>query len=214
MAFTEQLLGRKGAQTRRRLLDAGRELLGGVSAFELTPVAIARAASLTSAGFYAYFENVGDFLKELVEEVTVALEEMDFSYLDDPACLDEAIGKLIDQTHQFFAEHHPILQYRNVLSERGDTQMLGLRARAAMARIGKLAALITGSALEGEAPSRADCIAEAVFLNAGIESLATTAQQRFDIKDVISWPRLREAQVRVVVNAINQRSTALHSQTY
>lgn len=205
----ERFLGRKGTETRQRLLDAGRQLLADVSAFQLTPVAIARAANLTSAGFYAYFENVGEFLKELVEEVTVAFESADLSFLDKPASLEAAIRKLVDQTLDSFTEYHPVLQYRNVLSERGDAEMLRLRARAALPRIAKLAELLIEGSIGGRNLSRADRVAEAAFLNAGIESLATTAQQRFDLGKVISWQRLREAQVRVVVDAISQRSPAV-----
>lgn len=199
-----QSLGRKGAQTRRRLLSIGEEMLADTLPFALTPVAVCRRAGLTSAAFYAYFPDIADLLFALAEEVTTKIEAMDLSYLEAPASLETALGRLIDEVYAVHRDHHGVLRYRNVMSEHGEPRFLQLRTRASVPRIRVIERLLTmhdnGSASD-EPNSR---LADAVFINAGIESLSMFAQQPFEKGQVLSWPKLKKAQVRSITTLINK----------
>src|SRR3546814_10296726 len=69
-----QAIGRKGAESRRRLLDATRTLIATEPAHKLTASAIARTAKLASQTFYLYFNDIDEILLALSQE---AAEDMD-----------------------------------------------------------------------------------------------------------------------------------------
>ena len=55
-----QLLGRKGMETRKRMMEAARRLLATRSPFDLTALLITREAKSAPATFYVYFDDVQD----------------------------------------------------------------------------------------------------------------------------------------------------------
>ncbi|MBW6927620.1 TetR family transcriptional regulator, partial [Salmonella enterica subsp. enterica serovar Weltevreden] len=63
-------LGRKGRETRQRLVDAAALLLASTSPMDLTAMAIAAEAGTASATFYVYFRDVQDILYALSEAAT------------------------------------------------------------------------------------------------------------------------------------------------
>ena len=65
-----QALGRKGGETRRRLLDATLELIATEDSHKLTASRIARAAGLASQSFYLYFKDIDEILLVLAEEAS------------------------------------------------------------------------------------------------------------------------------------------------
>ncbi|CAN5293163.1 hypothetical protein BH10PSE13_BH10PSE13_18040 [soil metagenome] len=190
-----QSLGRKGMETRRRLLAVGRQLLADVSPFQLTSVSICREAGLTAAAFYAYFPSLDDFLYALAEEVTQLLEDADIGYLHDPADLDAAIARLIDDIFAMHREHRPILQYRNVKAEQSEERFLALRTRASLPRIRMIADLVRAQGRDGAAITKSTAIARAVFINAAMESLSLFALQPFEKEQSVGWQKIRETQI-------------------
>ena len=71
VALDGRALGRRGAQTRQRLLDATARLLEDNGLRELRVVDIARAVDLAPATFYQYFHDV----EEAVLALSVAVGE-------------------------------------------------------------------------------------------------------------------------------------------
>ena len=69
VALDGRALGRRGAQTRRRLLDATAELLETHGIRDLRVVDIARAVGSSPATFYQYFRDVEEAVLALAEEV-------------------------------------------------------------------------------------------------------------------------------------------------
>ena len=69
VALDGRALGRRGAQTRQRLLDATARLLEDNGLRELRVVDIARAVDLAPATFYQYFRDVEEAVLALAEEV-------------------------------------------------------------------------------------------------------------------------------------------------
>src|SRR5690349_25146458 len=69
VALDGRALGRRGAQTRRRLLDATADLLETHGIRDLRVVDIARAVGSSPATFYQYFRDVEEAVLALTQEV-------------------------------------------------------------------------------------------------------------------------------------------------
>src|SRR5438445_13846057 len=69
LAINGRALGRRGAQTRRRLLDATAHLLETHGIRDLRVVDIARSVGTSPATFYQYFRDVEDAVLVLAGEV-------------------------------------------------------------------------------------------------------------------------------------------------
>src|SRR3954447_22949904 len=69
VAIDGRALGRRGAQTRRRLLDATAVMLETNGIRDLRVVDIARAVGSSPATFYQYFRDVEEAVLALAEEV-------------------------------------------------------------------------------------------------------------------------------------------------
>src|SRR5450432_642368 len=69
VAIDGRALGRRGAQTRRRLLDATAELLETHGIRDLRVVDIAREVGSSPATFYQYFRDVETAVLALTQEV-------------------------------------------------------------------------------------------------------------------------------------------------
>ena len=76
VALDGRALGRRGAQTRRRLLDATAELLETHGIRDLRVVDIARAVGSSPATFYQYFRDVEEAVLALAEEVGDEIEPL------------------------------------------------------------------------------------------------------------------------------------------
>jgi len=72
-------LGKRGAETRERLLEALRMLLGKGGRdrawSRLTPIAVAREAGVSAGSFYAYFEDIEGAAIALAVQLADAGEE-------------------------------------------------------------------------------------------------------------------------------------------
>ena len=67
-----QTIGRKGSETRVRLLEAAAALLATTPLRKLATADVARKAGISPASFYLYFENVDSLALELTEIATLA----------------------------------------------------------------------------------------------------------------------------------------------
>ena len=122
-------LGRKGEQTRRRLLDAALALLEGGSAVGLTTSAITTAAGMSAANFYNYFEDVSAILYTLSLEAT----ERSAAILQaiEPRGADDNVAaiaeRFVNAYRDLWTENRAILCIRNMEADRGNTQFLFIR---------------------------------------------------------------------------------------
>ena len=136
-----QALGRKGGETRRRLLDATLELIATEDSHKLTASRIARAAGLASQSFYLYFKDIDEILLVLAEEASA-----DFATVKDvidaaPAEIAPArlSRQLVDALAAVWDRHRAILSLRNYLADCGSAEFLKLRYQTAMPLINSLA---------------------------------------------------------------------------
>jgi len=166
-----QALGRKGVESRRRLLEAGRTLL--TRAEKLSPSSVARAAGLASQTFYLYFADINELLLVLSEEATADISEV-METLEgpwDPASVEHHSRRFVDAFYGFWDTHRAVLSFRNFQSDLGDPAFIQVRQDAAMPIITSIAKRI--SAADGaDQLSEPDALARAVIIYAAIERLA------------------------------------------
>jgi AcrR family transcriptional regulator len=172
-----QALGRKGNQTRQRLMDATRRLLKKHSPVELTAVSVAKEAQTSSATFYIYFNDVRDVIYHLsllagdeMGEVHRILEEpWDPRRLE----LDHAL-RVVNAFNAIWERHRDILRFRNLEADRGDKNFYEMRLATAVPIINRFADRIAAVFPKGQALSRGDAYAEATALLCAMEGIAET----------------------------------------
>jgi AcrR family transcriptional regulator len=124
-----QKIGRKGAETRARLMKATENLLEKRSIMELSVADIAAMAGTSSSAFYVYFDDVNEAVlavAQTIQQITPEIEEL----LSVPWTAEGAPEKalaLVKAYVAFWQEHHAILRIRNVTADEGDKRFEEVR---------------------------------------------------------------------------------------
>ncbi|MEO6248238.1 MAG: TetR/AcrR family transcriptional regulator [Sphingomicrobium sp.] len=172
-----QRLGRKGRDTRARILAATNELLeqGEDTPFSLS--AVAREASLGMTSLYLYFSDLTELLLAVLEPVMAGAEDAYLRHLR-MRWPDEALNahclEFVTAIHGFWHKNSTILHMRNSMSDQRDKRMMANRVNAARPVIGMLVAQmdhdseVSGSLAAGMA----------TVLYTGIERVVTVATDR------------------------------------
>lgn len=128
-----QRLGRKGRDTRERILAATEELLSGPDA-QLTLSAVARQAGLGMTSLYLYFNDLTELLLAALEPVMATAEGAYVAQLRDHWA-DDQIGErafaFVGAYHAFWVKHSRLLHLRNSMADRQDERMVMHRVRSA-----------------------------------------------------------------------------------
>ena len=125
VALDGRALGRRGARTRRRLLDATGALLETRGLRDLRVVDIARSAGTSPATFYQYFRAVEDAVLVLAEEAAEDLGAV-IARLDEPWS-DESSHRMVMAFVDAWAEHRAVLRTRNLAAQEGDQRFRAVR---------------------------------------------------------------------------------------
>jgi AcrR family transcriptional regulator len=130
-----QRLGRKGRDTRDRILAATLELLADTG--EETPIslsAVARKASLGMTSLYLYFNDLTELLLAVLDPVMATAEDAYVSILR-PRWSDEELGNrtyaFVSAYHAFWVKHSQLLHLRNSMADRQNERMMLHRVRSA-----------------------------------------------------------------------------------
>ncbi|MDX1511584.1 MAG: TetR family transcriptional regulator [Nitriliruptorales bacterium] len=122
--------GRRGTQTRERLLDATAEMLTSTSYRDLKVVDIARAVGTSPATFYQYFADVesavlllGQRLTEDAHELTAPIEAGDWL---GTGSYDAALA-LVDAFLDFWRSHEAVLRVVDLAIVEGDRRFREIR---------------------------------------------------------------------------------------
>jgi AcrR family transcriptional regulator len=168
-----QRLGRKGRDTRERILAACAELLADPGE-AISMSAVARRASLGMTSLYNYFADLTELLLAMLDPVIETGEESFLPILRrywPDSELEERCYDFMQAYHGFWMRHSRLLHLRNSMADSGDQRMLVQRVRATQPLIGLFAAQMDGEP-EGElSPVRA----MATVLMTGIERTVTVA---------------------------------------
>lgn len=164
-----QKLGRKGQETRERILAAMLGLLADRDGPPVTLSGVAKEARVRPPNVYLYFPDMGDLLLAALARV---METAEAAYLGQlrPHWPDGALHAcsyaFLQAYYAFWAEHARLLHMRNAMSEAGDLRVLRYRNDVTLPLIRLLADQF------GQADDAGD-IALASVLITGLERVAT-----------------------------------------
>ena len=192
-----QTMGRKGQETRSRLLSAALELLDTTPLREIRAADLARKAQISPANYYLYFENVEACVLYLAEraadEATSLLQllEPQWSWGDSSNDHVEAFARAY---FDFWDSHRSILRVRNLAAEEGNWGFQKARMRITAPMHQSIAAKIDESRLKGLLPDGPHSLTLASMALAGLERSASTYLM-FPPKYGVTRERLIEAAV-------------------
>jgi AcrR family transcriptional regulator len=199
-----QSLGRKGRETRQRLMDAARELLQSSSPTQLTVVAIAKKARSSSATFYLYFEDVRGLLLVLSEEAEAGMKVV-HEVLDepwDPQFLDlDHAARVVEAYVSVWDKHREVLRYRNLEADRGDAEFENIRLRTVVRIVSRFAEHIFAAYPEGTDYTFTDAMAEASVLAAAMERLAATDMEA--VNRGVGPEAMWDGMTRIIARTLN-----------
>lgn len=121
--------GRRGRQTRDKLLRATAELLAQRSYRDLTVVEIAKSAGTSTATFYQYFEDVQAAIAELAHELGAEGPGLT-GIVSSASWQDEgyrAALRLVDAFLDLWERHRAILRVVDLANAEGDLRFTNIR---------------------------------------------------------------------------------------
>jgi AcrR family transcriptional regulator len=149
-----QSMGRKGMQTRERLIRATVELLEKRPLRDVVVSDIATLAGTSSSSFYIYFADVSSAAlaaAQGVEQITPEIEALLGSPWTRADAEDKACA-MVESYVNFNSQHHAILRIRNLSADEGDKRFEDVRHRA-VSRIHELLESRIAAAKNGLDPS-------------------------------------------------------------
>jgi AcrR family transcriptional regulator len=198
-------LGRKGKETRRTLMDATNRLLSAASPMSLSALAISAEAKTSPATFYVYFDNVEDVLWTLCEAISEEASQLfpHDKFLRVDADLEEDALAFAKGYAEIWAQHGPLLLYRNMEADRGNKRFNQLFLRISLPILEALTDRIVELAPASEGISRSDANAEAVVFFAAIDRVA--AALHLYPEDSLMPDVLLRAQARMLLRLLRRR---------
>jgi AcrR family transcriptional regulator len=172
-----QKLGRKGRDTRDRIIAAAVELIYCAAADPLTLSAVARQANLGMTSLYNYFGDLPELLLAVLEPVMASAEDGYLGMLRprwSDAELGERCYEFVGAYNDFWAQHTRLLHLRNGLSEAGDQRMADQRINTTQPIIRRICAQMDGDPRARRSPQ----FAMATVLMIGMERSITIATDR------------------------------------
>lgn len=137
-----QRLGRKGRDTRDRIIAGAQAILARPEPVQITLSAVAREASLGMTTLYLYFSDLTELLLAVLEPVMASAEE---AYLDQIRTRwpDETLGEhcsaFMVAYRDFWLQHARILHLRNAMADQHDQRMMHYRVDSARTLIDMVA---------------------------------------------------------------------------
>ena len=131
-----QRLGRKGRDTRERIIAVTSEILSDPADDRLITLSeVARRADLRMGTLYLYFSDLSELMLAVLEPV-MAKAEQDYVQLVREYWPDAELGPralaFVAAYHGFWQQHSRVLHLRNAMSDRGDERMMQHRVRSAI----------------------------------------------------------------------------------
>jgi AcrR family transcriptional regulator len=174
VALDGRPLGKRGAATRRRLVEATARLLESHGVRDLRVVDIAREVGTSPATFYQYFRDVEEAVLALTAEVGEELAPVDELLRrpwKGPSGLDSA-REMVDAFIRYWDGNRAVLRTRNLAAQEGDQRFRQVRNNSLRPLIEHLANAIAASQAEGRVSSKISPPAAAAALVALLERMA------------------------------------------
>jgi AcrR family transcriptional regulator len=174
VALDGRPLGKRGALTRRRLLDATAGLLESHGVRDLRVVDIARKVGTSPATFYQYFRDVEEAVLVLAEEVGEDLAPVG-ELLARPWRGKAGLGsarEMVDAFLRYWDGHRAVLRTRNLAAQEGDRRFRAVRNRSLQPLTEAVAAKVAQAQNGGEVGDGISPVAAAAALVAMLERMA------------------------------------------
>lgn len=206
-----QRLGRKGRDTRQRILDGLERRLARDDGAPVSLSAVAREASVAMTTLYLYFADLGELILAALQPVVEDARSLRVMLLrrwpDDQ--LPERCRSYLRAHQDFWERHARILHLRNGFADAGDRRFLRSRIELARPQIRGLIRQMDGDPAAVESV----CFHIAIVVMTGIERVATIVtsphyaitleEAAIDLKD--APPAQLEAAARTLELAIRDR---------
>jgi AcrR family transcriptional regulator len=152
-----QRLGRKGRDTRDRIVAAASECLAQDDDNAFTLSAVARKAGLGMTSLYVYFADLTELLLAVLEPVMASAEETYLGHLRT-RWPDDALGahcrEFVRDYYRFWQKHTRVLHLRNSQSEGGsDVRMARYRVQSGLPMLQLLVAQMDGDPADITTPA-------------------------------------------------------------
>lgn len=208
-AIDGRVPGRRGRQTRDRILEATEEQLGTTSFRDLKVADIAREVGCSPATFYQYFKDVEEAIlvlaQTMVEDgarLTAPLDEAAWS----GRAATEAANALVDAFLSFWRDHQGVLKVVDLAIVEGDRAFRSLR-NDLLAPVSKaLSKEIRAMKADGRHPDDVDPRAQAGVL---VSMLAHVAEHRQGEQGWgVAEDAARNSMARIIVWSVTGRKPA------
>lgn len=169
-----QKLGRKGLETRERIMSAMLSLLERDEEGQVTLTAVAREASVGMTTLYLYFPDIGELLLAVLARV---IDSAGAAYLGtlrerwSDEELERSAFAFIDAHHRFWNRNARVLHLRNAMAEAKDQRFLDVRKQQSVPVVELLVAQMADSNGAGDEQTRV----LATILVMGLERIGSVA---------------------------------------
>jgi AcrR family transcriptional regulator len=171
-----QTMGRKGQETRARLLEVAAELLNSVPLREIRAADLARKSGISPANFYLYFENVEALVLYLAEqaadEAQYLIDEVQLPWSWDGS--EDHVERFVRNYFDFWDSHRAILRVRNLAAEEGNWAFHSARMRITVPLHQSIGAKVDESRASGRLCDGPNSLTLASVALAGMERSAST----------------------------------------
>lgn len=194
VALDGRALGRRGALTRRRLLDATGQLLETCGLRDLRVVDIARDVGTSPAAFYQYFRDVEDAVLVLAQEASEDLAAV-AAVLENP-WTDTSARQMVVAFIESWGGHRAVLATRNLAAQAGDQRFRAVRLASLRPITQALADKITEAQRVGRVDADLSPIAAAAAMVAMTERVAAFHREIEDLG--VAHHALLETTARII----------------
>ncbi len=196
VALDGRTLGRRGIETRAKLLDATEARLASQGVRELRVVDIARSVGTSPATFYQYFSDVEEAVLALAEDVVVDIEpivtEIDGDWAGDGL---ERARKVVGAFVRYWDTNRVVLRVRNLAAEEGDERFREARLETLRPVTAALDDQIAANQAAGAVSAEMSSYAAAAALVAMLERIGA---YHLALGDKISDTEIIETSARIL----------------
>jgi len=203
-----QHLKPKGLETRRRLLQTAATLLNtGVALESLSAPSVARAAGLSPAAFYIYFNDIHDLLLELTRETVAKMGDL-VALLREPWSADAVrrhAEQFVEAFHEYWCANHGALVFSIFAVNNGDKDVAQLRREGSYPVIRALARQMRRLHEGAGELDQVSAVARANLLWSGMQHLTANifaAMREDPAAEVLDPSDLKKAEVDTLIRLI------------
>ncbi|UCE85104.1 MAG: TetR/AcrR family transcriptional regulator [Deltaproteobacteria bacterium] len=199
-------VGRRGLQTRQRLLEATAELLREQGMRDLRVVDVARAVGTSPATFYQYFKDVREAILRLSEQAAEEMPDI-VNLIDGPWRGQSGLKTaraVVDAVIRHWDTHEAVLRVRNLSADEGDPRFRRVVRDALSPLVDRLSAEIRRAQGAGRVSPDVSAAAAAASLVAMLERMASYHAQLENRG--VTHSKLVETCARILFQTVTGRS--------